>query len=157
MITMEQTQQLTLEDKWLEKLQVDFLSARVTDDEMCNALRKVHDKLCYVADPHTGVAMAAAEMLGYDFTTEEEPQNKMMSVVLVATASPCKFQHAVEVALGKDGWRHWEETNFPARARKTLHLKENTPFHYPKIVGSSMTELQSQWRKMMIDIVKSNF
>lgn len=151
---MEQTQQLTLEDKWLEKLQVDFLSARVTDDEMCNALRKVHDKLNYVADPHTSVAMAAAEMLGYDFI-EGQPHNKMM--VLVATASPCKFQHAVEVALGEEGWRHWEETNFPARARKTLHLKENTPFHYPKIDGASMTELQSQWRKMMIDIVKSNF
>ena len=153
---MEQTQQLTLEDKWLEILQVDFLSARVTDNEMCNALRKVHDKLNYVADPHTSVAMAAAEMLGYEFT-EEQPHNKMMPMVLVATASPCKFQHAVEVALGEDGWRHWEETNFPARALKTLEMKENTPFHYPKIDGVSMIESQSKWRKMMIDIVNSNF
>ena len=106
MTAMERTHQLTLEKEWLERLQNDFCSARVTDDEMCSALRKVQSSLNYVADPHTAVAMAAAEMLGYDFTTEEEAQNKMKSMVLVATASPCKFQHAVEVALGEDGWRH---------------------------------------------------
>ena len=33
----------------------------------------------------------------------------MIPMVLIATASPCKFQYAVEVALGKDGWKEWEE------------------------------------------------
>ena len=96
---MEQTQQLTLERQWLEKLQEDFCSAHVTDDEMCNSLRKVHDKLNYVADPHTAVAMACAEKLGYDFT-EEMSEGKMIPMVFVSTASPCKFQHAVVAKMG---------------------------------------------------------
>lgn len=82
MTTMELTQQLTLDRQWLERLQEDFCSANVTDDEMCNSLRKVHDKLNYVADPHTAVAMACAEKLGYDFT-EEMSEGKMIPMVFV--------------------------------------------------------------------------
>ena len=157
MTTMERTQQLTLERQWLESLQEDFWSARVTDDEMCNSLRKVHDKLNYVADPHTAVAMACAEKLGYDFT-EEVSEGEMIPMVLVSTASPCKFQHAVEVALGKDGWKQWEDSSFPDRARETLEMTENEPYHYVQTEGAaSLHEVQTQWKKSMLDIVQDNF
>ena len=159
MTTMEETQQLTLENEWLSRLQNDFCSARVTDDEMCYALRKVYGTLKYVADPHTAVAMAAAEKLGYEFTRDptEDNDNDMIPMVLIATASPCKFQHAVEVALGKDGWKEWEEKSFPTRAKETLQKKEDKPYHYPKMDKASLSDTQAQWRKMMLDIVHSNF
>ena len=126
---------------------------------MCNALRKVYDKLKYVADPHTAVAMAAAEKLDYEFTRDptEDNNNDMIPMVLIATASPCKFQHAVEVALGKDGWKEREENLFPARARETLHKKEEEPYHYPRMDNTSLSDTQAQWRKMMLDIIQSNF
>eukprot|EP00579_Thalassiosira_antarctica_P006959 CAMPEP_0201880008 /NCGR_PEP_ID=MMETSP0902-20130614/10741_1 /ASSEMBLY_ACC=CAM_ASM_000551 /TAXON_ID=420261 /ORGANISM="Thalassiosira antarctica, Strain CCMP982" /LENGTH=507 /DNA_ID=CAMNT_0048407969 /DNA_START=66 /DNA_END=1589 /DNA_ORIENTATION=+ len=157
MLIMEQTQQLTLDTKWLARLKKDFRSARVTDDEMCSALRQAHATLSYVADPHTAVAMAAAEKLGYVFTTETSSEEEMMPMAILATASPCKFQEAVTVALGEVGWKRWEEDSFPPRAQRTLQKEENEPYHYPQKEGSSLSEVQSEWRKMMIDIVNNNF
>ena len=156
MTTMEETQQLTLENEWLARLQNDFCSARVTDDEMCNALRKVYNTLNYVSDPHTAVAMAAAEKLDYEFTRDPTEDNGMIPMVLIATASPCKFQHAVEVALGKEGWKEWEEKSFPVRARETLQKKEIEPYHYSRMDNASLSDTQAQWRKIMLDIVHCN-
>lgn len=157
MITMEQTQQLTLESMWLKRLKKDFRSARITDEEMCNALRKAHDTLNYVADPHTAVAMAAAEKLGYGFNTKPSLDQEMMPVVMLATASPCKFQKAVTVALGVDGWTQWVIDSFPPSAENTLRMEENEPFHYPQKEGTPLGEVQTMWREMMIDIVNNNF
>ena len=157
MLIMEQTQQLTLDTKWLARLKKDFRSARVTDDEMCTALRQAHATLSYVADPHTAIAMAAAEKLGYVFTTETSPEEEMMPMAILATASPCKFQEVVTVALGEVGWKRWEEDSFPPRAQNTLQKEETEPYHYPQKEGSSLSEVQSEWRKMMIDIVNNNF
>merc|ERR1712007_269641 len=111
---------------------------------MCNALRKVYDTLKYVSDPHTAVAMAAAEKLGYDFTRDptEDNNNGMISLVIIATASPCKFRHAVEVALGKDGWKDWEENSFPTRAKETLQKKEEELYHYPRMDNTSLSDTQ---------------
>ena len=105
---MERTQQLTLMKEWHEKLRLDFCSARVTDDELCDAIRLVRDKLNYVSDPHTAVAMAAAMKVGYAYT-EVLSTEEMLPVVIVATASPCKFQEQMTVALGIDGWESWKK------------------------------------------------
>mmetsp|Transcript_32958 Transcript_32958/g.69364 ORF Transcript_32958/g.69364 Transcript_32958/m.69364 type:complete len:446 (-) Transcript_32958:118-1455(-) len=156
MTTMEQTQRLTLETSWLTRLRKDFRSARVTDDEMCSALRQAYTSFNYVADPHTAVALAAAEKLSYSFT-EKSSSKEMMPMAILATASPCKFQKAVTVALGEDGWKSWEEQHFPARAQKTLQKEENESFHYPQKEGASLSEVQSDWRKMMLDIVNVHF
>ena len=151
---MDKTQKLTLQAEWLAKLQTDFCSARVTDEEMCEVLRKANNKLNYVADPHTSVAMAAAEKLGYAFT---EKSKKSMPVVILATASPCKFQEAVTTALGKDGWDNWQKLSFPKRAQNTLERVEKEPYHYPWTSGASLSDVQQQWRTRMLDIVKLNF
>ncbi|KAL7532522.1 hypothetical protein ACHAXR_004678 [Thalassiosira sp. AJA248-18] len=156
MTKMDQTQQLTLEARWLAQLKKDFRSARVTDDEMCNALRQVHDTLYYLADPHTAVAMAAAEKLGYAFTDKSSVE-EMIPMVILATASPCKFQEVVTVVLGEEGWKEWEEYNFPERAKRTLEKEEKEPFHYSRKEGASLSDVQSEWRKMMIDIVNNSF
>ena len=142
MTEMERTQQLTLEKEWHEILQLDFCSARVTDDELCEALRLVNERLDYVSDPHTAVAMAAALQTGHEFI-EISPQC-MMPVVIVATASPCKFEEQMMVALGVKGWKTWEEKNFPALAYKILEATEIEPYYFPQIDGALLSEVQSK-------------
>ena len=66
MSKMEDTTKLDLDELWHNKLKQDFMSARITDDEMCATMRKVYDELKYCIDPHTAVAVAAAGKLGYD-------------------------------------------------------------------------------------------
>jgi threonine synthase len=156
MTVMERTQQLTLEKEWHERLKLDFCSARVTDDEMCKALRRVRARLNYIADPHTAVAMAAAMIIGYAFT-EVSSAEEIMPVVILATASPCKFQEQMTVALGQDEWILWKEHHFPIRAHKTLQAKEIEPYYFPHTEDASLSEVQSKWRHMMLDIVKNHF
>ncbi|KAL3765682.1 hypothetical protein ACHAW5_006362 [Stephanodiscus triporus] len=136
MTVMERTQQLTLEKEWHERLKLDFCSARVTDDEMCEALRRVRARLNYIADPHTAVAMAAAMIIGYAFT-EVSSAEEMMPVVILATASPCKFQEQMTVALGQDEWISWKEHHFPIRAHKTLQTREIEPYYFLQTEGAS--------------------
>ena len=64
MTEMDATSQLDIEKRWLDKLQDEFASARITDDEMCFATQRAKDKLNYIIDPHTAVAFAAADKLG---------------------------------------------------------------------------------------------
>ena len=154
MTEMESTQQLTIEKEWHEKLKLDFCSARVTDDQLCEALRLVSDKLDYVSDPHTAVAMSAALQLGYEFI--EMSLEGMMPVVIVATASPCKFQEQMTVALGVEGWKSWEANKFPAGACKILDANEVEPYYFPQIDGVLLSEVQSKWRQSMLDIVHTH-
>jgi threonine synthase len=154
MTVMGRTQQLTLETEWHERLKLDFCSARVTDDDMISALRRVHKRLNYIADPHTAVAMAAAMKVGRGFT---EVAEEMMPVVILATASPCKFQEQMTVALGEDGWISWKEHNFPTKANETRLTKEIEPHYFPRTEGASLIEVQSNWRRLMLDIVNKYF
>jgi threonine synthase len=156
MTVMERTQKLTLETKWHDRLKEDFCSARVTDDEMIDTLCRVYTKLNYVADPHSAVAMAAAIKVGYTFT-EIASAKETMPVVILATASPCKFREQMTVALGLDGWESWKAQSFPVRAHKTLETKEIEPYYFPKTEGASLSEVQSKWRGMMLDIVDDHF
>lgn len=156
MTLMESTQNLTLETEWHDRLKEDFRSARVTDDEMIDTICRIHARLNYVAEPHTAVAMAAAIKVGYTFT-EIAPAEKMMPVVILATASPCKFQEQMTVALGLEGWESWKEHSFPIRAHKTLETNEIEPYYFPQTEGASLSEDQSTWRHMMLDIVNNHF
>ncbi|KAL7448249.1 hypothetical protein ACHAWC_000471, partial [Mediolabrus comicus] len=110
METMDKTKKLTLDESWLSQLQQDFQSASITDEEMCNVLREVYESCGYVADPHTAVAIAAAKELGYlqfDDDSNDMPTERRR-VAIFATASPCKFEEAVTIALGKEAWDGWK-------------------------------------------------
>jgi threonine synthase len=53
-------------------------------------MRRVHDRAGYVADPHTAVALAAADRI-------DLPDGE---VVILSTAHPIKFAETVRQALG---------------------------------------------------------
>ena len=67
---------------------------RVTDDETLATMRTVHDAASYIADPHTAVGLEAARR--YRRRVEAD-----VPVVVLATAHPAKFPHAVERAIGE--------------------------------------------------------
>ncbi|MEZ5293603.1 MAG: threonine synthase [Vicinamibacterales bacterium] len=79
-----------LYDGDLEAMRRDIDGLAVRDDEVRAAMRELHTRLGYVADPHTAVAYVGASRA----RPAEGP------VVLLATAHPAKFPEVVEPTLG---------------------------------------------------------
>lgn len=170
---MDKTKQLTLNEQWLKRLQQDFQSASISDDEMCHALREIYETESYLVDPHSAVAIAAAKKLGCLCDDEssssssrvtqqaaaEPTTNLQRKVVIISTASPCKFEEAVTIALGKESWNEWKSNFFPPRAQRTMDMVEVEPYHYQWDHSrySTLEEVQSVWRDEMMHIVTTNF
>lgn len=149
MSSVDQTAKLDLDSNWLERLQAKFDSVRVTDDEMCEIMRKVADKLDYFADPHTCVALAGAAMMGYPIDGGElNPP-----VAVLATASPCKFEESVTTALGKAGWMSYKDENFPTRAEEIMSKTEISPIVFKALRGKSLAETQIDWEVQARELV----
>ena len=152
MATMDETAKLDIDTPWLDRLQADFSSARITDEEMCGAMVQTKDLLRYWIDPNTAVAFAAAEKLGYDPMKANSQPNP---VAIFATASPCKFQEAVTVAIGEEGWKEFEGTAFPKRARDFMTMEEVPLTEYKWREGSKLEEVQNSWKEMILMLVDS--
>jgi threonine synthase len=128
-----------------ERLQAEFKSAVVTDDELCETIREVLDSYAYWTDPHTGVAFGAAHQLGYIDWDVYEKKDGSPPVALLATASPCKFQESVTVALGKEKWKEYMDNDFPEIAKEILTREEDPPVLYEAMPGKSFEENQVEW------------
>ena len=153
---MDKTKRLTLEEEWLKRLKHDFGSASISDDEMCKSIQETYECFDnYLCDPHTAVAVASAKKLGLYADTPTQSRRK---VVIIATASPCKFEEAVTLALGKESWNDWKSDFFPSRAQRTLELDEIKPFHY-EWGGrhATLSEVQPKWKDEMMRIVIAHF
>jgi len=151
MTCMESNNKLDLDAIWLRKLQDDFRSARVTDAEMCEAMKSVIVNDDYFIDPHTAVAIAAAKKLGY-FVKASGGQP--YSFVILATASPCKLQESVSAAIGKSGWEDYCDSSFPCRAENVLQKEEIPPTFYPRANGT-LADTQTDWETRAITIIDS--
>jgi threonine synthase len=128
---------------WWTKLQSEFLSERITDDEMCDTMQSVLEEYSYWADPHTCVALAAAHRLGY--LNDSKGSNSSPVVAVMATAAVCKFQEAVTAALGKDRWDEYEQDHFPPRSKDLKDLEETSPMLYTADPSKSLAENQATW------------
>ncbi len=145
---MESTTKIDLDNSWHEKLQNDFSSARITDDEMCASMKKVFDELNYCIDPNTAVATATAEKLGYNLYDTSTATTKQRPYAILSTASPCKFQESVTIGLGIQSWEtYYNSDGFPKRARKVLEKEEVKPFEYKSTEGKSLEEIQIEWEE----------
>ena len=139
---MDATRKLDLPPEWLTKLQQRFASARVTDDHMCSTLRRVYETYSYLADPHTAVALDAARQLGYDHDRGPD----CPAVAVLSTASPCKFEEAVSVAVGSEVWQKYVISDeFPASARAVMEQEEILPIRYK--AGETLEDSQIDWEK----------
>jgi threonine synthase len=74
--------------------------------------------------------------------------------VLLATASPCKFENAVVAAVGAQAWKDYTESDqFPATAKTLLQLPEQPPTVYPAQPGVSLAETQLEWEALARQVV----
>lgn len=155
----------TLDQDTLTLLQKDFQSERVTDEEMCSTMREVLDKLNYLADPHTAVALCCAKKLGYlsimddksspDSGAAAAATGKKNPVAILATASPCKFEESVVAALGQSGWETYTTgPSYPEAARVYLAKDEIDPFVYEAKAGKTLEENQVEWEAKAREIIK---
>lgn len=138
--------------RWWNQLQAEFKSARVTDDELCVTIRRVLEDYGYWADPHTGVAFAAAEKLGYN-NSQVNNNNKNTAVAIMATASPCKFQNVLTVALGPRQWNEYEREHFPSRGKDLDGKPEIPPVMYAAELGKTLEENQIVWEAKTRELI----
>ena len=147
---MDSTSKLDIEEAWLKLLQKDFKSARITDDEMCAAINMVYDQFNYFVDPHTAVAVAAGEKLGYHLSSCDDNLN---SYAILSTASPCKFQESMTEAVGSDGWQKYYESNFPSCAIAIMERDEIEPTIYSHKDGESFQSMQARWEQNAVQLL----
>jgi threonine synthase len=77
----------------LEYMQKEIWGHRATDQETLAAMKMLHDKFGYIADPHTAVGV-----LGWEAYKREHPEPAQGLVL--ATAHPAKFADVVMKAIG---------------------------------------------------------
>jgi len=135
---MECSGQLTLPATWLTKMREEFSSSRVDDEAMCAAVRSAVEQHGYLVDPHTAVALAAAWRLYGEGNMSKVP------AVVMATASPCKFEATLTEAVGAARWSAYlASTDFPKEARAVLSASEG-PCGLLKSQGS-LAASQDAW------------
>jgi threonine synthase len=77
----------------LEYVQKEIWGHRVTDEETLAAMKMLHGRFAYIADPHTAVGV-----LGWEAYKNEHPEPAQGLVL--ATAHPAKFADVVTKAIG---------------------------------------------------------
>jgi threonine synthase len=129
-----------------------FASVSIDDDEMKAALRRTYEHQRYLCDPHTAVALAGVHKL--DLARPQERRRKRRRPLLVmATASPCKFQAAVTAAVGEDAWNAYAAME-PALLDLADPVDEKPPLIYRRVEGVTLAETQAHWQTLLADVLR---
>ena len=72
----------------LDKINVDFLSARMSEEEVLKTISKVYEKFKIVLDPHSAIGYGAFDKINLNGNN-----------IVLATAHPCKFPDAIKKAI----------------------------------------------------------
>jgi len=78
----------TLNKESLDKINIDFLSSRMSEDEVLNTIKTVHKKFNTVLDPHTAIGYGAFDKV-----------NLSGNNIVLGTAHPCKFPNAIKRSI----------------------------------------------------------
>ena len=109
-----------LDETSLNKINKDFLSEKLSEDETINEIKEVFKNHSIVLDPHTAIGYGVAKKLKQD-----------NNCVILSTAHPSKFPEAIKNALGKN-----EE--LPPELRNVL--KEEEKF---EIIENSLDQVKN--------------
>jgi len=91
----------------LDKINVDFLSSRMDENEVLNTIKTVYENFGKVLDPHSAIGYGAFDKV-----------NLKGNNIVLATAHPCKFPDAIEKAINI-------KTELPSELAFILDEKEN--------------------------------
>ena len=97
----------TIDKKKLEKINVDFLSARVSEEEVLKTIKSVYGEFKSILDPHTAIGYTAFDKV-----------NLKGNNIVLATAHPCKFPDAIKKSINQNA-------NLPNELMFILDAKEN--------------------------------
>ena len=77
-----------LSKKSLDKINVDFLSSRMSEDEALKTIKNVYEEFNIVLDPHTAIGYGAFDKIKLSGNN-----------IVLGTAHPCKFPDAVSKSI----------------------------------------------------------
>jgi len=95
-----------LEEDTIKKINVDFLSERLSEDETLKEIRETYYKNKYILDPHTAIGLGVAKKL------------KINNCIVLATAHPAKFPDAIIKSIN-------QKTELPNELLHINNKKEN--------------------------------
>jgi threonine synthase len=78
----------TISKENLDKINIDFLSSSIGENEILKTIKTVYEKFNIVLDPHSAIGYCAFDKV-----------NLKGNNVVLATAHPCKFPSAIEKAV----------------------------------------------------------
>ena len=77
-----------IDQEKLNKINTDFLSSKISEEEVLETIKKVHEKFDIVLDPHSAIGYGAFDKV-----------NLSGNNIVLATAHPCKFPDAINNAI----------------------------------------------------------
>ena len=96
-----------IDQERLNKINTDFLSSKMSEEEVLETIKKVHDKFDIVLDPHSAIGYGAFDKV-----------NLSGNNIVLATAHPCKFPDAIKNAINL-------KAELPKELMYILNEKEN--------------------------------
>ena len=78
----------TIDKKILDKMNINFLSSRMSNEEVLKTIKNVYEKFNIVLDPHTAIGYGALDKV-----------NLKGNNIVLATAHPCKFPDAIKRSI----------------------------------------------------------
>ena len=97
----------TIDQERLNKINTDFLSSKMSEEEVLETIKKVHEKFDIVLDPHSAIGYGAFDKV-----------NLSGNNIVLATAHPCKFPDAIKNAINLNA-------ELPKELMYILNEKEN--------------------------------
>ena len=108
-----------IDQEKLDKINNNFLSAKMSEDEVLKTITLVHKKFDVVLDPHTAIGYGAFDKV-----------NISGNNIVLATAHPCKFPGAIKNAINLNA-------ELPKELMYILNEKENY-----KIIDNNIDEVK---------------
>ena len=107
MTNIKQNGQYEINNEKLKKINKNFLSARMSEQETLSVIKNIYEKFNIILDPHTAIGYGAFDK-----------HNLKGNNIALATAHPCKFPDAISKAINL-------KSDLPEEIRFILDEKES--------------------------------
>ena len=91
----------------MEKINKDFLSASMSEEEILDTIKEVHIKYDIILDPHSAIGFGSLDKINLEGNN-----------IVLATAHPCKFPEAIDKSIGT-------KPSLPDELKYVMDEKEN--------------------------------
>ncbi|MDB2437061.1 threonine synthase, partial [Candidatus Pelagibacter bacterium] len=103
----------------LQKISKDFLSENMSETEVLNIIKDVHNRYNVILDPHSAIGFGALKKINLEGNN-----------IVLATAHPCKFPDAIDKSIGI-------KPSLPNELQYIMNEKENYD-----IISNNINETQ---------------